>query len=231
MHQSIVGPFNDSAVPPLSLEKAIEIFDAQADRDDIAFGYLKDGCYARAHLMCRAFEEQGLSSKKGWVYEFGSELRADLPNGLHMYCDWHVAPVLAVKLPDGKVEDLVFDPSLFNGPVTFDHWRKHFGADEKRSEVTPFGVAPKNSAGDYTPGEKTDSETDKISAELMTEYIKEQNPGPRMVFESALRLLVTPSGNGKTWKAVPALVKTAPTPVDNDDFQNPDFWGAGGCAM
>jgi hypothetical protein len=226
--------FEASAKKSVTLEKAFIIFDAQADRNDIAFGYLRDGCYARTHLMCRAFQDMGLSPKKAWVYETAAELYAELPDGRYMHCDWHVAPVLSVQMPDGKVEDLVFDPGLFDGPVTFLQWREHFSAGETKSEIAPFGVCPRNSTGDYTPGEKTDNETDRVSAEVMADYIKEQGSAPRIVFQTELRQKMAASipvlsSAGKTWSAQPMRQKNAPVPVQDEDFQNPEMWGAGGC--
>ena len=39
---------------------------------------------------------------------------------------WHVAPVAYVKQENSRTELLVFDPSLFNHPVTVDTWKaKH----------------------------------------------------------------------------------------------------------
>lgn len=226
--------FQASAKKSVTLEKALMIFDEQADRTDIAFGYLRDGCYARTHLMCRAFQEMGLSPKKAWVYETTTELHAELPDGRYMHCNWHVAPVLSVQMPDGKVEDLVFDPGLFDGPVTFLQWQNHFDVSESKSEIVPFGICPRNSTGDYTPGEKTDNKTDKAASDVMADYIKEQGSAPRVVFQTDLRQkmaasIASPSSTGKTWRAQPMPQKKAPVPVQDEDFQNPEMWGAGGC--
>ncbi len=37
---------------------------------------------------------------------------------------WHVAPVAYVKQPNGSNKLMVFDPSLFNRPVTVNEWQQ-----------------------------------------------------------------------------------------------------------
>jgi len=64
---------------PVSFDEALAIFNQLADREDIAFGYPHDGCYARAHLMCEAVSAMGLEAKKCWAFEGKDRLSVKFP--------------------------------------------------------------------------------------------------------------------------------------------------------
>ena len=82
----------------------------------IPFNYPDDGCWARAHEMCRLMIAAGILPNKVWI--FGS-LRAASQNNpdCQVLWGWHVAPTLSVG-----AETYVIDPALFNGPVTQATW-------------------------------------------------------------------------------------------------------------
>ena len=82
----------------------------------IPFNYPDDGCWARAHEMCRLIIAAGITPNKVWI--FGS-LRAASQNNpnCQVLWGWHVAPTLSVG-----TETYVIDPALFNGPVTEATW-------------------------------------------------------------------------------------------------------------
>jgi hypothetical protein len=87
----------------------------------ITFSYPDDGCWGRAHEMCRLMLAAGVQPDKVWI--FGS-LRAPTTN--HPACEvrwgWHVAPTLTVNTGSGTQVQVV-DPSLFpNGPVPQPTW-------------------------------------------------------------------------------------------------------------
>lgn len=86
----------------------------------IPFTYPDDGCWARAHEMCRLMINAGAQPEKIWIY---GALR--VATGNHPACEvgwrWHVAPVLRVD--DGAGPQVyVVDPALFPGPVSQATW-------------------------------------------------------------------------------------------------------------
>ncbi len=110
----------------LSEEEAKSLFDEIAARDDIPFGYPMDGCYARAHKMVRLMEDQGVIAGKAFVE---GQLYVDTKFG-EVGWGYHVAPVVLVKV-GGKVIPYIFDPSLFDKPVSFDTWKGKMLAKKK----------------------------------------------------------------------------------------------------
>jgi hypothetical protein len=118
-----------SPQPPgaISSTRAAEVFADLASQSDIVFGYLDEGCHARAHLMVRRLLQLGLTPRKVWTIAAG---RHD-PLWVHppargdavVTWDFHVAPTLAVLGEDSVERELVFDPSLLDRPVTVDEWR------------------------------------------------------------------------------------------------------------
>jgi len=172
---------------PLTLEEAIEVFDQLADMDDIAFGYSSDGCYARAHIMCRRMIEAGLNPGKAWAFEGAEHLTVNKPDGSKARWWFHVASALNVKMLDGNVQRLVFDPGLFDGPVTLEEWGETINAEPDKLQMVDFGVAPQGFPGDYGPYQKTDKDTDKVAALRMKEYLDYQDKGTRIVFASQNR--------------------------------------------
>jgi len=106
----------------ISMDEAVSLFNEQKDRSDIAWNHLEDGCYARAHLMTRAFDKLKISTDKIWVR---GDLEKRLPNGEVVKWDFHVAPIVYVK-HKGKTVKMVIDPSISNKPVTVDQWLKEF---------------------------------------------------------------------------------------------------------
>ncbi len=86
----------------------------------IPFTYPDDGCWGRAHEMCRLMIAAGAQPEKVWIY---GNLRAGTQNhpSCRVYWGWHVAPTLLVETGAGS-EVQVIDPSLFPGPVPQATW-------------------------------------------------------------------------------------------------------------
>ncbi|MFY7974851.1 MAG: protein-glutamine glutaminase family protein [Rubrivivax sp.] len=89
----------------------------------IPFLYPDDGCFARAHEMCRLMIAMGLEPQKVWIR---GRLRTPTRNhpACHVLWGWHVAPTLCVR---GNWfwmrQTVVIDPSLFAGPVSKTTWK------------------------------------------------------------------------------------------------------------
>lgn len=116
----------------VSTSRAQQVFDAMAATSCaplsvpapcIPFLYPDDGCWARAHEMCRLMIAMGLSPKKVWIQ---GSLYAATRNSpaCGVWWGWHVAPTLCVRGPRlFQKREMVIDPSLFAAPVTRAEWK------------------------------------------------------------------------------------------------------------
>ena len=86
----------------------------------IPFLYPDDGCWARAHEMCRLMIAAGAQPAKIWIYGGLHVQSANKPDcNVNWY--WHVAPTLQVSTATG-IETWVVDPSLFTQAVSQATW-------------------------------------------------------------------------------------------------------------
>jgi len=118
----------------ISLARAQQIFDAMnATSCDpatvpppcIPFLYPDDGCWARAHEMCRLMLNIGVTPKKVWI-QASTRLHVNTKNNPACFVEWgwHVAPWLCVRGPYFfQTQQMVIDPSLFNAPVSKATWK------------------------------------------------------------------------------------------------------------
>jgi hypothetical protein len=89
----------------------------------IPFLYPDDGCWGRAHEMCRLMINMGLKPRKVWIK---GNLKVDTKNNPNcaVWWGWHVAPTLCVRGPGWfKKREMVIDPALFTEPVTQATWK------------------------------------------------------------------------------------------------------------
>jgi hypothetical protein len=119
-----------------SAAKAQQVFDAMnaTSCDPLAvpapcipFLYPDDGCFARAHEMCRLMIKMGLNPGKVWIE---GNLHVETNNNPFCYVswDWHVAPTLCVRGPGFlQTQQLVIDPALFSSPVSKATWKAKQG--------------------------------------------------------------------------------------------------------
>jgi len=166
-----------------SPEAAKKAFDKEKARSDIAFKYPKDGCYARAHLMCKDIKNSGGNPGKVWAFpkDPADPLHAKTPHDPAGHVEWryHVAPTVPIKGADGKVKDMVVDPSLFDEPVTIEQWNgamKPTGGGGISNSRTKLGEAPvlpdgtRAPGSGYGPGEDPSGDLDKHAAGVMKDY-------------------------------------------------------------
>lgn len=90
----------------------------------IPFSYVRDGCYARAHIMKKLMEERfGVTCKK--IVTIGLNQRQTLnvysSQGCCVSWSWHIAPYVLVY-ENGQWLDYVIDPSMFTRPVRASQW-------------------------------------------------------------------------------------------------------------
>lgn len=93
----------------------------------IAFQYVPDGCYARAHKMRWIIENVfQYCTRKVFSYGYFPNLlsvKAGKWGGCCINWWFHVAPLICVRTPSGP-QAYVIDPSMFNGPVLLSQWLK-----------------------------------------------------------------------------------------------------------
>ena len=116
----------------LSGAKAQQIFDAMnatscnpltVPPPCIPFLYPDDGCWARAHEMCRLMIAAGRSPRKVWIQGSLHVSTKNNPN-CGVWWGWHVAPTLCVRGPKFfQTQRMVIDPSLFTTPVSKATWK------------------------------------------------------------------------------------------------------------
>lgn len=109
-------------VSVLDYSAAKNIFAEFARDGKIPYKYPIDGCYARATAMTKIAEAKKIEMGKVFV-EGHLQVKTSSKKYPIVNWGWHVAPVAYVKQPDGKVRIMVFDPSLFNAPVTLEVWK------------------------------------------------------------------------------------------------------------
>ena len=93
-------------------------------------------------------------------------------------------------MPDDSVQDMVFDPGLFDGPVSLQEWGGIIGAKASQLQIAPFGESPKGYTGDYIPyGSKEPlPQVYEQAVRTMSSYLKYQDASPRTVFQSQSRI-------------------------------------------
>jgi hypothetical protein len=105
----------------------------------IPFHYPDDGCWARAHEMCRLMIAEGEQPEKIWIYG-----QLVTPTRNHPACKvgwgYHVAPTLQVSV-GGVGQTYVMDPALFTEPVPEATW--------KGAQGDPFATLEHSGAGVY----------------------------------------------------------------------------------
>ena len=124
--------------PCMSADRAQQIFNSMASTSCdpltvpppcIPFMYPDDGCWGRAHEMCRLMVNVGVSPRKVWIQAAsGTLLQVNTRNNPNCYVQWfwHVAPTICVRywyffFP--FIREMVIDPALFTTPVTEATWK------------------------------------------------------------------------------------------------------------
>ncbi|MCJ8159461.1 protein-glutamine glutaminase family protein [Sphingomonas sp. LaA6.9] len=119
----------------ISQARAQQIFDAMGATSCppltvpapcIPFLYPDDGCWGRAHEMCRLIIAMGRKPRKIWIeHSTGYWLHVDTKNNPQCYVEWgwHVAPTLCVRKGWFWSEEMVIDPALFTTPVSKAVWK------------------------------------------------------------------------------------------------------------
>ncbi|HEY8224977.1 MAG TPA: protein-glutamine glutaminase family protein [Pyrinomonadaceae bacterium] len=137
----------------ISATKVKQIFDAMnatscnpltVPAPCIPFLYPDDGCWARAHEMCRLMINMNVTPKKVWIQ---GNLYVSTKNhpDCEVWWNWHVAPTLCMRGPGlFQKQDMVIDPALFATPVSKTTW--------KGVQSDPTAILTDSDASDYLWG-------------------------------------------------------------------------------
>lgn len=133
----------------------------------IPFLYPDDGCWGRAHEMCRLMINMGLSPRKVWIQGYLHAATRNNPN-CFVNWGWHVAPTLRVRTRRFMccAETMVIDPSLFGGPVPEATW--------KGVQGDPNATLTQSDASDFLWGQ-TDPTYTQTNQVLATYRLQLQN--------------------------------------------------------
>lgn len=154
---------------------AAAIFAEFAAAEDLALRFPADGCYARTHIMVQRLLDDGLIPSKVWAFAASAAdlLWMEAPNHPAGRVQWgyHVAPVLVVRKPDGETSHMVFDPILFDAPVSVEEWRSAVH-DTPTVVRTALGEPPLPVRGGsgYWPGSDPPEGADVHAWETLEEY-------------------------------------------------------------
>ncbi len=118
---------------PTSRSRARQVFDSLAllscepitvPAPCIPFRYPDDGCWGRAHEMCRLMTGMSVRSRKVWIQGWLQVATKNNPT-CEVHWGWHVAPTLRVR--SGWLflvtRTYVVDPALFTQPVAQSTWQ------------------------------------------------------------------------------------------------------------
>jgi hypothetical protein len=102
--------------------QASQLFALVLAQPQIPFTYPDDGCWARAHEMCRIFISNQVQPGKVWIYGNLGVLTKNSPTCLVAW-GYHVAPILQVARDANTTDTVVIDPSMFTAPVAEGTWK------------------------------------------------------------------------------------------------------------
>lgn len=155
--------------PAVTPQRAQQLFDvvnarlccpASAPAPCIPFLFPDDGCWGRAHEMCRLMRAEGAQPEKVWIY---GSLRVNSANKPDCVVEWgwHVAPTLQVSTASG-VQTWVIDPSLFPGPVERATWKGVQGDPGAVLEPSTADIFQRSQGGGWTTTDPTYVQTNDV---------------------------------------------------------------------
>lgn len=132
-HLAVANRVADPIAPPAALDVTPDVAQQMFDTVNgqscpitasvpscIPFLYPDDGCWARAHQMCRIMIANNVTPLKVWIYGTLVVNTSNSP-ACSVQWGWHVAPLLGVDTGVSS-DQWVIDPSLFDAPVPLSDW-------------------------------------------------------------------------------------------------------------
>ncbi|GEM_PF-1631915 len=179
----------------ISEESSLRLFDYFTALSYMAYNYIPDGCYARAHLMCKEIQELSnnkLTPYKIWGNGLTDENKLTVNAGETRLADWyfHVAAALNVRMDNGETKIMVFDPSLFDGPAEVDEWQNTLNAEASQILLSPFGEdSPLGSKNGFYLDKESEppADPDRYSLKILRHYKRSEPSSPPLKFTAQLR--------------------------------------------
>ena len=154
---------------PVTLNRARQLFrlvnariccPASAPAPCIPFHYPDDGCWGRAHEMCRLMIADGADPEKVWIFGSLTVNSRNKPD-CNVNWGWHVAPTLQVQT-GSAVTTHVVDPALFEEPVTEAAWKGVQGDPGAVLIPSAASVFYRNQSGSISQTDPTYAETNTV---------------------------------------------------------------------
>lgn len=160
-----------------SMSEVQQIFDGLSSDKSIPYEYLPDGCYARAHVGCERFLDQGINTAKLYVMLGDLDMNNPYPFPEDRLCagnkftrgEWwyHVAPLTFVRDEStGEIDGFVIDPAVdAKKPMKAADWVRSMwdGNFNLKFDTTQADIydPPAESFTDYEPCEFNRGRFDK----------------------------------------------------------------------
>tara|TARA_Y100001934_G_C12267065_1_gene732943 strand:- start:417 stop:1169 length:753 start_codon:yes stop_codon:yes gene_type:complete len=166
----------------LSEEEVFNFFDKIMNDNRYAFNYRSNGCYIRAHLMCKELLKLGITPKKLWIKGKDShknKLYISLKDASNDNIRWkyHVVPVVAVQRRDGSVQDMAIDPMFYDGPVDLEEYKSKFKRHRRfrkfEFRLVKHDEVPDNQTGNYCVASKISTHKDITGVAKLMKFAKQ----------------------------------------------------------
>ncbi len=120
--------FNKAHMPdPTKTSKELFLLFEKLKADfSLRYDYLRDGCFARSHVVSHLLDKSGFHVRKIWVYGFGLWGRGQARDDDFFAWRYHTAPVVKIGS-----EYFVVDPGLFEYPVDPALWIEKISGPHK----------------------------------------------------------------------------------------------------
>lgn len=97
---------------------------------NFADDFKNDGCYAKAHLISYELNRAGIKHSKILIYgDRVGDIKVIGANAAPILFEFHVSPLVLVRLNSGKLIPYVLDLSFFDRPVQLNNWLHLFYKD------------------------------------------------------------------------------------------------------
>lgn len=147
--ERLEGLIQQSNEAVVTRSQANRLFDLFKDESRINWALYFDGCEFRADLMGEIASDAGFELRKIWAHPegFGPHIYVHGQDGEITYVcnkarteevtwNFHVAIVAMPEGTDRSLQEmLVFDPALFDTPVSVQHWRDHLETEAQKLDI------------------------------------------------------------------------------------------------
>ena len=185
-------PLSNTYDGVLDMDKAIALFEELADIPEIPYGYLRTGCNERSIVMSDLLLQAGYRPDRIWADNRieGEMMIYQSEDGEMAAWGFHVAVVLNVGTGVDETTPLVFDPAIFDGPVTVDEWRDKIMRSNNLEQL-PHNDAPMYIAmsvmDDPDPWGDMVAQAHMTLPDLQSEQERTLGDIKRMVWESSIK--------------------------------------------